>query len=56
MKYYSRNGQMGETKPSNNALYKTYTNVAYLVMGVGLHPVAISYLEGWIEKISTIPG
>ena len=43
MNHYSRNGQIGGTKPSNNVLHRTYINVAFLVTGLDYiqsqHPV-----------------
>ena len=57
MNHYPKNGQMEDTKPLDNTLYKTKrTRSRMRSYSVGLDPVATSYLVGWIERIRNIPG
>ena len=43
--------EVGDTKPSNNTLYKTkHSKSNILSYRVGLDPVATLYLVEWIEK------
>ena len=47
---------MGDTEPSDNTLYKAkHTRSSKVSYGVGLDPVATSYLVGWIERTHNIP-
>ena len=56
MNHCPRNGQMGDTKPSNNMLHKSnHTRSSILSYRVGLDPVQTSYLVGWIERTRNIP-
>ena len=50
MNHYPKNGYMGDTEPPNNILHKAQvTSSSILSYRVGLDPIAISCLVGWIE-------
>ena len=57
MNHYPKIRQMGSTEPSNNLLHKTkHSSSSILSYRVGLDPITMSYLVGWIELTRNIPG